>query len=146
MHNLKDDDAKSWASLALKAKKLYAQPLLESAKKEGHAYFISDIREMEDPEQIAKDYALGIYSCITPAYLPSLQELADLLGDEWLAVSRDARELKGWLETVITNRMIADRVRPPWFTHKAECCRCGSIPLDFTPEEKLVGCPWCHSS
>ena len=139
MHKVKSDRAKLWALQKIQAKKDYAEPILNTAKKETPAYASSNIGELDDFERIALDYALGEYVRIPSAYLPLLSEINE-------AGATTAEDIKGWSEVLITNKLVAARIRPPWFTHKANCQRCGEIPLDFKAEGELVGCPWCHSS
>lgn len=76
---------------------------------------------------------------------PSLQELAELLGEECNLVSSDAYLLAQWVDLIRTNRMVAAGVIPPWFKTRAHCRNCGDVLIDGDFSGVLVGCPWCHS-
>lgn len=94
---------------------------------------------------IADEFLRGDYSSVPSNYRPTLQEMADFLGNEWDRIADDLIEFKYWYELLITNRLIAAGIRPPWFKCRAFCEKCRDIWLDYSITEPLVGCPWCFS-
>lgn len=84
-----------------------------------------------------------------PAHLekftPSLCELSDLLGCEWVRVSSEPYLLAQWAALIRTNRMVEAGVIPPAFIYPAECQSCGPISLDYKAGTALEACPWCFS-
>lgn len=79
-------------------------------------------------------------------FTPSLQELANLLGDDWPQVAANPELLANWVETVRTNRMVMAGVVPPSFCEHAFCKNCGPVLVEKGCGGELVGCHWCHWS
>ena len=120
----------------------------EEVRSEGHDIIAKEHRNCyasKGGEICPYDFRDGNYSSLPDKYKPTLQELADILGDEWDEVSSKGVLLKAWNEAIITNRLIADNIRPIWFIHPAFCLSCGPIFLDYIVEEAVVGCPWCFA-
>ncbi len=79
-----------------------------------------------------------------PAEAARLRELCTAEGVSFQAMIQDPAELRGWMETVGENMLIAKGQIPPQFIGKAHCRNCGEVRCG--PEAdgmRLVACPLC---
>ena len=129
--------------------KLLQPPATLTLKTENSATNATSPQELTklplDQARISESFLAHNYELIPIEYKPTIKELRELLRGSWLEVTSDLTQLQGWMELLITNRLIEANIRPPWFTYSADCHNCGIVPLDFAPDSKLVACPWCHS-
>lgn len=72
-----------------------------------------------------------------------LKELNSKPTAEWDALDT-VEEKAAVVRLLIENRMMELGYVPKTFSHRGDCLRCGSVPLDFIPSAPLKGCPWCH--
>jgi hypothetical protein len=119
---------------------------LKTEKSATNATYPQELTKLPiDQARISEAFLAHNYELIPIEHKPTIKELIGLLGGSWLEVTSDLTQLQGWMDLLITNRLIEANIRPPWFNHYADCISCGTVPLDFTPDSALVSCPWCHS-
>jgi len=103
-------------------------------------------REMAETDETARQiYPLVPLQAHLAGFYPSLQELADYFDADWHRYCDDPEWLAEAARMLQERKMIDAGVVPPWFKQRTVCTHCGPVLVEGPiPNEKIVGCPWCH--